>query len=1050
MKISDIHTAKGLKFKLNVIDSEELFTVGDLINIKSAVRENEFLVESYGNNSAKFSAPVRAVSDRDNGIYILELLDLEKTNDNRCMFSVEGVNDESIEVQAYTFNSLTEYKTEICIQVPQKLLEKTTVEKLHKEYVWNELGMPALFSLNYKDRKKQKSDVRFLSGKRFLWAHNTPRGIIAENESYIKNSSYIVPIDVYFAPSIKFIPVDENSYVNTELSKNLDSISDAASYFKKWDAYNELSKKLLEQECEELGEIAYSSVEIKAELNGTTFKFITDTEIDRSFMGRELAVISNQDAKGSKSTKGKSTAIGSITGLTKRTVTTYLESSEFADIIPDSGKIVLYTAGDRFIMARRNAARDRMVKNQSPIRYIVPLIETGASRFNLDSDWGSHKAVTEELKRNFSKAAGLNAEQRKALDIAINTPDIALIQGPPGTGKTTVIKAICERFREIFEAEERVQKELNPDHALRSPKILISSFQNEAVDNAISTPLPGDIPAHRKTAKRTKDSTKEQYSKSLENWYLGVKNAIMQSTDNPAVADYINKKNQLSDQYYSYKNSGESLNDAAKLIQEYLAYDEINYPEDLVANAKKVISSAANNTSDVDCTDPIVERLESQRLERESFSDDGARNAKRLSSHLKVRFDLEIDEDTIQKINAVCKEDFSDSDFSEYVEAINNMKKVYCSQKSTIDVKDISAVNACLIALSEAFNNQFINTFSDIENKKAMVLNEFLYRLESEYEGLVKKYSATTAATCQTSLDLKGRGPQKYDLVIVDEAARANPLDLFIPMSMGKKIVLVGDHKQLPHMLEPDVIQVLKDDPKFKDMPDLERSLFERLFSMFDNGNKPKAISLTHQYRMHPDICNFVSEVFYDGMLKTAPEVILEVKNSHPDINEGKALVFVNIPYSKGSESQGVSKSRRIEAEVIGKDVKHILELTPTATIGIITFYAAQASLIRETLEMTLNDSQYSQVEIGTVDAFQGKEFDYVLLSCVRSNNIKTETSNHTVGFLEKPNRLCVAFSRSIKQLAVYGDAETLYQIPCFAKLYEICALEKGGCYREY
>ena len=88
MKISDIHTAKGLKFKLNVIDSEELFTVGDLINIKSAVRENEFLVESYGNNSAKFSAPVRAVSDRDNGIYILELLDLEKTNDNRCMFSV--------------------------------------------------------------------------------------------------------------------------------------------------------------------------------------------------------------------------------------------------------------------------------------------------------------------------------------------------------------------------------------------------------------------------------------------------------------------------------------------------------------------------------------------------------------------------------------------------------------------------------------------------------------------------------------------------------------------------------------------------------------------------------------------------------------------------------------------------------------------------------------------------------------------------------------------------------------------------------------------------
>ena len=130
-------------------------------------------------------------------------------------------------------------------------MEKTNTTKLYNEYVWEELGVPALFSLNYKDRKKQKSDIRFLSGKRFLWAHNTPRGIIAENESYIKNASYIVPIDVYFAPSIRFVAESEESYVSNELSKNLDEISDAASYFTKWNAYNELSKKALEQESEE-------------------------------------------------------------------------------------------------------------------------------------------------------------------------------------------------------------------------------------------------------------------------------------------------------------------------------------------------------------------------------------------------------------------------------------------------------------------------------------------------------------------------------------------------------------------------------------------------------------------------------------------------------------------------------------------------------------------------------------------------------------------------------------------------------------------------------
>ena len=96
-----------------------------------------------------------------------------------------------------------------------------------------------------------------------------------------------------------------------------------------------------------------------------------------------------------------------------------------------------------------------------------------------------------------------------------------------------------------------------------------------------------------------------------------------------------------------------------------------------------------------------------------------------------------------------------------------------------------------------------------------------------------------------------------------------------------------------------------------------------------------------------------------------------------------------------------------------------------------------------------MNDEEKYNIEVGTVDAFQGKEFDYVLLSCVRSNRPK-DGSIPAVGFLEKPNRLCVAFSRSIRQLAVYGDAETLLQIPCFLKLYEICAIEGGGCYREY
>ena len=224
------------------------------------------------------------------------------------------------------------------------------------------------------------------------------------------------------------------------------------------------------------------------------------------------------------------------------------------------------------------------------------------------------------------------------------------------------------------------------------------------------------------------------------------------------------------------------------------------------------------------------------------------------------------------------------------------------------------------------------------------------------------------------------------------------------------------------------------------------------MFDMFLKGNKAKSVPLTYQYRMHPDICKFVSAAFYDDKLKTAPECEAneDFRKSPVELNKGRALTLVNIPISQGAEIPGASKAREFEASVLCQDIKKILEVEtdPSVKIGVITFYSAQAKLINEML--ILNDEEKDRIEVGTVDAFQGKEFDYVLLSCVRSNVARGKEGLHDVGFLEKPNRLCVAFSRARKQLAVYGDMETLIQIPCFEKLYNICAFEEGGCYREY
>ncbi len=1048
MKISDIYSAKGSKFKLNLEDNTADFKEGLLVRIVPAQSgQRMFLVNQYG-EGIKNSNPVLCSTGTPTASHLNDLFESEHEGDFRCMFMIEGVGDNYIEIQTYTFRSVTEYRTPITIIVTEQLLAKGfTAEKLADEYIWKQLGMPALFCLNYKKKKKQDDYIRFIGGKRYLTASNSARGIFAEKVNYQKER-YYVPVDIFLAPEIKFVLQEELAVPNAEMSADLDKISNPASYFARWEAYDALSAKLIEAESAEFGELKYLRFEERPEVNGTVYEFVLDEELDDSLLGKEIAVSEEEkiiDQATDKPVRKRQIGVGCIQKISGKNIVSYKPADESVDLIPKTGIIRLYTAGDKYIMMRRKAARDRMIKHRSPIKGIVSLIEAGSSGYELPNAWGSHPGITEELKRNFKKAVDLNPEQIAALELAINTPDIALIQGPPGTGKTTVIKAICERFREIFEAEEKQLQKADEAHVLRSPKILISSFQNDAVDNAISAPLPGDIPAYRKTAKRTKDSSKEQYQRALDTWYQSLRKTISEMIEDTVAADYAAQKRQLDDEFLSYKNAGETIDRAAELVKHYLSFVDISYPDWLKEKAQAVIRAANASESEEDEENPIVAKLESQRLTKEAFDDDGARNARRLAAFIRTHKEMEFSGEDLELIELIGEEDdFTDNDFDRYVALINRLKKRYCGSHTVIDESDHDKINECLLALEDAYSNHYLNSLTTLESKKSLILSDFIDRLEQDYESIVKKYSMTTAATCQTSLDLRDGTDKTFDLVIVDEAARANPLDLFIPMSMGRKIVLVGDHKQLPHMLEPDVLKLLSEDPKFQDIPEIEKSLFERLFEMFSKGQHIKAIPLTRQFRMHPDICRFVSESFYDGQLQTDKSITPDKRSSPGEINQGMPLTLVHVPISRGMEHSGASKSRWAEVEAIGADVKKILSVVPTASIGIITFYSAQATLLRTHLDTFLNDEQKNYIEIGTVDAFQGKEFDYVLLSCVRSNKAKT------VGFLVKPNRLCVAFSRSIRQLAVYGDIETLDQIPCFARLFEICATEKGGNYREY
>jgi superfamily I DNA and/or RNA helicase len=218
-----------------------------------------------------------------------------------------------------------------------------------------------------------------------------------------------------------------------------------------------------------------------------------------------------------------------------------------------------------------------------------------------------------------------------------------------------------------------------------------------------------------------------------------------------------------------------------------------------------------------------------------------------------------------------------------------------------------------------------------------------------------------------------------------------------------------------------------------------------------EKGQPKRVVMLDTQFRMHPELGSFVSEEFYE--LFGLPPVKAGLNESHFPLDvpgyEGKLAAWIDVEPSKGKiATKNGSKYRDCEAEIIADEAYKILTVRPDLSVGIITFYAAQRDHIIEKMvdrkvmeysstgsnvvsefRMTTPNSDGKPEErfrVGSVDAFQGKEFDIVLLSTVRSWNepeeITQETVNAQLGFLRIPNRINVAMSRQKRLLIVVGD----------------------------
>jgi senataxin len=267
-----------------------------------------------------------------------------------------------------------------------------------------------------------------------------------------------------------------------------------------------------------------------------------------------------------------------------------------------------------------------------------------------------------------------------------------------------------------------------------------------------------------------------------------------------------------------------------------------------------------------------------------------------------------------------------------------------------------------------------------------------------------------------------------FQTCVVDEAAQSVELSTLIPLRLGvKQLVLVGDPQQLP----ATVIG------KREMLGNYERSLFERLESC---GLPVHTLNL--QYRMHPAISHFPRHVFYQGTLQDAPSVTARKPSFFSDLPYGiNPFMFVDIKSSRDVMSESTqSRSNPDEANVCVSLYLALAKIAKASNtslagrVGVISPYADQIRLLRSRLEsragISFTGSVSQDVEIATVDSFQGKEKDIIILSTVRACN-----ESNSVGFLSDLRRMNVAITRAKQGLFVVGRADTLRANPTWAML---------------
>jgi hypothetical protein len=631
----------------------------------------------------------------------------------------------------------------------------------------------------------------------------------------------------------------------------------------------------------------------------------------------------------------------------------------------------------------------------------------------------------------------LDEDQLRVLQRAMTVPDVLLVQGPPGTGKTMTIV-------EIMTALAGRQR------------VLLASHTNRAVDNVLGL-LPPDVHAVR--VGREDSMVGHARERMVDAQVGALVEQIRRSTDGHAAAlDGLLESGEGLDRQLDHLFSRLAAANRADTGARASATELAAVTRRVTAMVEPRMRAAAAALADrrealEACEDDLATWLRRRdgaaRYVRVGLLSPAARWVGEWLSRRVHEAELELAparaavadaERAYETEHAMAADAISRDPEVMRLSAARRAAESECDAALAEVAEVASAVRACLGPAGlegpepsedlpgwERFG-EWLRRAVPLAQARAGLLRDFRAQVGLSGERLeaeVIRYADVIAATCLgcgTSPLLAG---EEFDLAIVDEAGQVSMPILLVAAIKARRMVLVGDHKQLPPFLDEDVRRwstqlAGKQEDAAEIAEVLDKSAFERLHSMVGDDHRDL---LRLQRRMPKALSDFVSEVFYEGQLRCA----------HADRDADplfrSRLVMIDTadrpPAERWERPRGSAEGWSPRGYDNELEARLIVDLVARyerwqADWGVIVPYLAQMRLVRTLVASAIGGAARAGESINTVDAFQGGERDFIVYGFTRSNE------RGDVGFLSELRRLNVALSRARQQLVLVGDSRTL------------------------